>query len=121
MTGGPGFTFPMTLIFLVNMTLAIRAFIFMGNGKFDSDASAIKAVNTIKHLGVIALTIGILGQIIGLYGAFQIIEANQADISPKVLAGGIKISSVTTILGLVYFILSYVAWMLLRSKLQAAA
>ena len=47
----------------------------------------------------------ILGQIIGLYAAFEAIEA-AADISPAMLAGGLKVSLITTIYGLLIFVIS---------------
>lgn len=117
--GGPIFTFPMTLLFLVNIALAVRAFIFINNDRFASAHAASKAVDTVKYVGVVLLTLGILGQIIGLYGAFQAIEAMDVDINPAMLAGGIKVSSVTTLLGLTYFILSYVGWLALRARVPA--
>ena len=118
--GGPLFTFPMTLIFLVNIALAIRNFVFINSDRFESSASANQSINTIKYLGIIVLTIGILGQIIGLYTAFQVISQGNMEITPAILAGGIKISSITTILGLVYYIISYAAFMFLSLKVKIA-
>tara|TARA_R110002049_G_scaffold293731_2_gene479000 strand:+ start:52226 stop:52465 length:240 start_codon:yes stop_codon:yes gene_type:complete len=43
----------------------------------------------IKDIGLLALSIGILGQIIGLYGAFKGIE-HMGQVSQQMMAGGLK-------------------------------
>jgi biopolymer transport protein ExbB/TolQ len=110
----------MTLIFLINIALAVRAFIFINNDRFDNSAAAMRAVDTIKYLGVIVLTLGILGQVIGLYEAFKVIEQMGEEISANLLAGGLKVSSVTTLLGLSYFVLSYASWVFIRSRISVS-
>lgn len=67
--------------------------------------SAFKLQEWVKEIGILALATGILGQIIGLYAAFEAIEA-AADISPAMLAGGLKVSLITTIYGLLIFVIS---------------
>lgn len=112
--GGPIFTFPMTLIFLINIVLMARNFTYLRSGKFKKEDSAYVWVDSVKYIGIFLLAVGILGQIIGLYSAFEVIEANQIEISPALMAGGIKVSSITTLLGLAYFLISYAAWFALN-------
>jgi len=54
--------------------------------------------------------VGILGQLLGLYQAFSVIEAAGA-ISSAILAGGLKVSMIPTLYGIVIFLLSYVIWL----------
>lgn len=61
----------------------------------------------VKELGLIALAFGFLGQLIGLYGAFQGIEA-MGGVSQAMLAGGLKVSSITALYGLVIYIISLI-------------
>ncbi|NND51641.1 MAG: hypothetical protein HKN54_04490 [Flavobacteriaceae bacterium] len=68
-----------------------------------------------KELGLLALAIGILGQIIGLYGAFKGIE-EMGEVSQSMMAGGIKVSSITTMYGILIYILS-IALRLIKKSL----
>jgi len=57
-----------------------------------------------QDLALFALVWGILGQCIGLFGAFEAIE-HAGEVSQALLAGGLKISSYTTIYGLFIFLI----------------
>ncbi|MCC5932172.1 MAG: MotA/TolQ/ExbB proton channel family protein, partial [Cyclobacteriaceae bacterium] len=57
-----------------------------------------------QDMALFALVWGILGQTVGLFSAFQAIET-MGEVSQAVLAGGLKISSYTTIYGLVIFLI----------------
>ena len=74
-----------------------------------------KSIGYIKSVGLLALVIGVLAQLIGLYSAFSAIE-QMGQISAPMLAGGLKVSSITTLYGLFVFIIGYIAWLLLRLK-----
>ena len=69
----------------------------------------------IRFFGMLALVTGILGQIIGLYEAMQHIAA-QGGISQEVMAGGIRVSSITTLYGFIIFILAHLIWFFLDIK-----
>jgi len=56
-------------------------------------------------MGLLALATGILGQVIGLYKMFEGIEMMNG-VSPAMIAGGLKVSSITTLYGLLIYILS---------------
>ena len=64
-----------------------------------------------------ALVVGILGQVIGLFEAFQAIE-EMKEVSPSLLAGGLKVSSITTIYGFIIYIFSYLCWFVLNLKYE---
>ncbi|MEY2969970.1 MAG: hypothetical protein RLZZ599_343 [Bacteroidota bacterium] len=51
---------------------------------------------------MLALAIGFLGQLIGLFGAFEGIE-QMGGVSQPMLAGGLKVSSITSIYGLLIY------------------
>lgn len=59
----------------------------------------------VREGGLLALALGVLGQLIGLFEAFKAIEA-MGGVSAAMLAGGLKVSSVTTIYGLIGFVIS---------------
>lgn len=70
-----------------------------------------------KEIGLLALSFGILGQIIGLYSAFKGIE-QMGEVSQQMMAGGLKVSSITTIYGLLIYILSIVLRLINKPKLD---
>ncbi|MEY8849802.1 MotA/TolQ/ExbB proton channel family protein [Psychroserpens sp. XS_ASV72] len=70
-----------------------------------------------KDIGLLALSFGILGQIIGLYGAFKGIE-QMGQVSQQIMAGGLKVSSITTIYGLIIYILAIVLALINKSRLD---
>ena len=76
-----------------------------------------KFPNWVKEIGLLALSIGILGQIIGLYGAFKAIELS-GEVSQQIMVGGLKVSSITTIYGVLIYILSLILRLINKPKLN---
>lgn len=75
-----------------------------------------------KSIALFALVTGILGQLIGFYGAFSAIE-QMGGVSPEIVFGGIKVSMITTLYGISIFLFSNLLWwitaVLLENKLKA--
>jgi len=67
----------------------------------------LKNKNIAIYVGLIALLFGILGTIIGVIRVFDVIEA-AGDISPSLVAGGMKVVMITTVYGLIIFIISVI-------------
>ena len=86
MMGGPLFMGILTVVFLLMIVAAVR-----NSGE--------------KELGLLALAVGFLGQLIGLFGAFEGIE-QMGGVSQAMLASGLKVSSITSIYGLLIYIVS---------------
>ena len=61
----------------------------------------------VKELGLLALAVGFMGQLLGLFGAFEGIE-QMGGVSQAILAGGLKVSSITSVYGLLIYIVSLV-------------
>jgi len=59
-------------------------------------------LSLIKQAGLFSAVMGFLGQMIGLYQAFKAIE-EMGNVSQAMLMGGLKVSSITTIYGLIVF------------------
>jgi hypothetical protein len=58
-----------------------------------------------QELALFALVWGILGQLLGLFGAFSAIET-VGEVSQEILAGGLKVSSYPTLYGLIIFLVA---------------
>ena len=72
-----------------------------------------KRLDSIKSLGLLALVLGMLGQFIGLFSAFEVISGGMA-VSPEMMAGGVKVSMITSIYGMIIFVISYLIWFGMR-------
>ena len=95
--GGPLFMYTSLLILIVIIVLLIKAFIKPNENS--------KSINLIKHLSLFVLVWGFLGQMIGLMGAFDAIQI-QGNVSPAVLAGGIKVAILSPLFGMIVFLVA---------------
>lgn len=95
--GGPLFMNCLLIILIICVALIIAAFI-----KGDTNG---KKQKLIASLSLFALVWGFLGQIIGLIGAFDSIESF-GNVSPGVIAGGIKVASLSPAFGMVVFLIA---------------
>ena len=65
-----------------------------------------------------APSLGFLGTVIGMVGAFDAIEA-AGDISPTVVAGGMKVALITTIFGIIVALILQVFYNYILSRVEA--
>lgn len=78
-----------------------------------------------KSMGLFSLITGITGQMIGLYGMFSAIEAaiqKGEEIIPALVYGGIKVTMIVTIYGILIYLFSILLWfaanMLIERKMK---
>jgi len=84
------------LLFMSLLTLLLAGVIY----------TAIKGKKSLKLFGLLALTIGILGQLIGIFQMYEGIVSMGGEISQSMLAGGLRVSSITSIYGLFIYSIS---------------
>lgn len=99
-TGGILF---MGILFLLLVAVVITSVLVLTN-KTDKEKSK-KWLKISQEIALFALVFGILGQLIGLVDAFQAIE-QVGEVSQALLAGGLKVSSYTTLYGFFIFLLA---------------
>ncbi|MEM6697976.1 MAG: MotA/TolQ/ExbB proton channel family protein [Bacteroidota bacterium] len=101
--GGPLIMGILSILLLWALVLSIKEgraiFRNLSEGKMAS-------INQIKTIGVIALVVGVFGQMLGLYNAFGIIEASENGISQQMLMGGLRVSLITPMYGLIIFLIT---------------
>jgi len=107
--GGPLFMGILTAILIIMIAWAVYHFLPVLTGKEINFSSTKSKLKHIKTIGTFALITGILGQLIGLYQAFGIVE-KMGDVSQSLLAGGLKVSTIPTLYGIFIFILSLILW-----------
>ena len=96
LSGGPLFMGALTIIGLLMIVAAFRK-------------------GCVKELGLLALAVGFLGQLIGLFSAFVAIE-QMGEVSPAMLAGGLKVSSITSIYGLLIYVIGMIIQVVQRFR-----
>ncbi|AZQ63294.1 hypothetical protein EI427_13910 [Flammeovirga pectinis] len=92
--------------------VGILMFLFMilrGLGISNNMIQPAKSQKLMKEASILALVLGILGQLIGLYSAMVAIAA-QGGVSMQILASGIRVSSNTTLYGFFFFVIARIAY-----------
>jgi len=107
--GGALFMGLLTLIFLVLIIVTIFSFAFIAKNRGNEESKIKNLFSYVKNIGLFGLVIGIFGQLIGLYEAFGAIQ-QMGDVSPALLAGGLKVSMITTLYGVFIFLIANLFW-----------
>jgi len=102
----------LTVLLVVLLAVSVYFFIAIASGKAGDKENFKHQLSYVKSIGLFTMITGILGQLIGLLSAFQAIE-EVGDISPAMLAGGLKVSMITTLYGVFIYLFSIVLWFLL--------
>jgi len=110
--GGSLFMSILTILLVIIVAVAIYFAITISSGKASDKESFRYQLRYVKSLGLFTMITGILGQMIGLFSTFIAIEG-AGDISPAMIAGGLKISMITSLTGVVIFLISIAIWFLL--------
>ncbi len=113
--GGPLFMGLLTLILLLVFVQAVRARMkFTSGGK----AKEFRAqLGYVRSLGLLGFVTGLFGQLMGLYQALSFIQ-EVGDVSPTMLAGGLKVSIITTLYGILILVISLLLSMVLDSSMK---
>jgi biopolymer transport protein ExbB/TolQ len=107
--GGPLFMSILTIVMVVMAVWILYHFISGYKSVQLSRETILRRLGYGKSIGLFAMIIGILGQLIGLYDAFAAIE-KMGDISPSMVYGGIKVSMITTLYGIFIYLVSLILW-----------
>ena len=110
--GGTLFMSILTILLVIIVAVAVYFAITIASGKASEKVDFKYQLKYVKSLGLFTMITGILGQMIGLLSAFTAIEA-AGDVSPAMMAGGLKVSMITTLTGIVIYLLSIIIWFLL--------
>ncbi len=107
--GGPLFMSLILICLLVAIFFLIRGFLSL-----NKDVGVSKKMSALaSDASLLGLVLGFLGSIIGLITAFDIVEATDI-ISTHRLAGGLKVSFLTTVFGSITFVLIRIGIIILK-------
>jgi len=104
----------LSIVLLVILAFAVIYVVRLKSGNSNSNDQRTNQIGMIKALGLFAFVLGMLGQFLGLFQAFDIISSGM-EISPAIMAQGVKVSMVTSIYGMIIFLVSYLLWFVLKS------
>ncbi len=110
--GGSLFMSILTILLVIVVAVSVYFVVTISSGKAKEKANFRHQLKYVKSIGLFTMITGILGQMIGLMEAFGAIE-EMGDISPSIMAGGLKISMITTLTGIVIYLISIAIWFLL--------
>jgi biopolymer transport protein ExbB/TolQ len=110
--GGPLFMGILTLLLAILLAITVYFLVLIVSGKALEKKNFRHQLTYIKSAGLFTMIMGILGQLIGLLEAFKAIE-RVGDISPAILAGGLKVSMISTLYGIFIYLLSILVWFVL--------
>ena len=103
-------------IFMGILTLTLLALlaVFVTSMKHKGDEKQLnQSIEWLKSIGTFGLVLGIFGQLLGLFSAFSVMQTVEG-VSPAILAGGLKISLITTLYGVLIYMVYLVCSMVLR-------
>ena len=95
--GGVFFTVPILIILIVIIALFIWGFL--------KNHAREKTINLINHFGWFAVAWGFMGRTFGLINAFNLVAA-QGELTPRLLAAGMKMALVDPLFGIVVFLIA---------------
>ncbi|PTM08706.1 MAG: hypothetical protein DA407_07435 [Bacteroidetes bacterium] len=113
--GGPFFMSLILICLLLTIFFLVKAFISSTKDAVQSK----KMMRLTAEVGLLGLVIGFLASILGLIQAFDAVEGIGGEISPALLAGGIKVSFLTILFGTFTFIVSRIGLLILKWKHKA--
>jgi biopolymer transport protein ExbB/TolQ len=111
-SGGSLFMSILTILLVIVVAVSVYFVVTITSGKAKEKANFRHQLKYVKSIGLFTMITGILGQLIGLMDAFSAIE-QAGDISQSIIAGGLKISMITTLTGIVIYLISIAIWFLL--------
>lgn len=120
MQGDPLFMGILTLILLATIALAIYQGLALSKAQEVDRLLWKSKIDLVKSVGLFGLIFGIFSQLLGLYGAFAAIH-EWGQVSPGILAAGLKTSMITTIYGVLIALIGYGLWFWLQSGLRQKA
>jgi hypothetical protein len=115
--GGFMFMIVLNILFIVNVGLIIYSAFALIQGR-PVDA---RLFETIKQIGGLAAAWGTWSTILGLFFAFDAIEAEKEIIPFQVICGGLKVAVITVLYGLIIFCHALIAYIGLNLSKRAAA
>ncbi|MFO8020982.1 MAG: hypothetical protein R6U65_00845 [Perlabentimonas sp.] len=107
--GGPVTMSILTILLVIMIAwMSYHLIIYLNSKKINQDRT-LRMLKYGKSIGLLTMIVGITAQLLGFYMAFSVIELG-GDISPAMVFGGLKVSMISTLYGLLTYLLSIMIW-----------
>ncbi|MFO8233924.1 MAG: MotA/TolQ/ExbB proton channel family protein [Bacteroidales bacterium] len=119
--GGPTFMGILTVLFVITTAWIVYHFILAYYSKQTNREKMLRRIEYGKSLGLFSMVTGIVGQMIGLYSMFSAIEGaikNGEEIIPALVFGGIKVTMIVTIYGMLIYLFSLLLWFVANTLIE---
>ena len=118
MAEGGSFMLPLTILAALAVVISIKKGIDVYL-KEEAPAREEKGwINAVLQIGVFCFFLGILSQAVGLYQALGAIIA-AGDVSPALIYGGLRVSFIAPIYGLLILLFSLAFWSVLTNRFDS--
>lgn len=107
--GGPLFMGILTVILIILVAWGLYHFLPVLVKKEIDISKTASRLKYIKTIGTFGLVTGFLGQLIGLYQVFDLVE-REGDIPTFLWLGGVKVTMITSMYGALIFLFSMLLW-----------
>jgi len=109
------------LSFLLLIILAASIYMLYSvlNPSLHNAVKKQQGLKLIKSLALLALVIGLLGQLIGLFSAFRAVKMGEVESSSSLFLEGFKISMISSVYGLLIFSVSLLTYWLLKRQISS--
>lgn len=107
----------MTLIFLMWVAVISLSIVFWAKRKKSDRRTLVRLNEGILFTGSLAFLLGILGQVLGMFEALNVI-GEMRDVSATMIAAGLRVSFIAPLYGFVLFILAVILWFVFRNLLK---
>lgn len=104
--GGAPFMHLLTLLFVADVAVLVYVVVKYVLKK-EIPAGPLESI---KQIGTLALAWGILSSLVGLFQAFEALETSKEIIPFQVIMGGLKVSLITVIYGLIVYCISLLGY-----------
>jgi hypothetical protein len=118
--GGPLFMFALTSMLAIILAITIITNLLMLKKQNRKLRQQKILILSIIYIGSFAAVWGILGQGLGIYQALYAIQ-RAGDISPALIVGGIKISMIAPLYGLIILLIASLLWFFSKVRYERVA
>lgn len=106
------------LLVIMIAWMSYHLIIYLNSKKINQDRT-LRMLKYGKSIGLLTMIVGITAQLLGFYEAFSAIE-HGGDISPAMVFGGLKVSMISTLYGLLTYLLSIMIWFIASQIVESS-
>ncbi|ALO14637.1 hypothetical protein L21SP5_00970 [Salinivirga cyanobacteriivorans] len=114
--GGPFFMSLVYIMWIIVIVFVVKSVINYFSPK-ATEKFLLRQTSWILFFGSLAFLTGIFAQMVGFYEAMHVLQEG-GDVSPKLIAGGFKVSLLAPMYGFFLLLLSALYWFLYRKIVQ---